>query len=111
MATIHRNEEYRSLERSEERQSEDASSDSRLTHEHIKTVFIRRREMLSSIEAVIGADFYEAIAAKVEYENNYLLTSFESDEEAREVKKRDIKILNSQYFIHKKLDPRQFLTL
>jgi len=71
---------------------------------HVEQVFARRKEMLLSIKMDISAALYEAISAKVDYENRFLLGIIESDAKMTETRKRLNRVLKSKYFVRKPLD-------
>ncbi len=71
---------------------------------HVEQVFARRKEMLLSIKLDIGRALFEAISAKVDYENQCLLGIIESDARMTETRKRLNKVLKSEYFVRRPLD-------
>lgn len=103
------NEKFHSSEMPKDTQEWNAVSDSHLTRAHVEAVFIHRKKMLSSIERDIRISLHEAISEKINYESTSLMKIVENDAKALNAKKRNNKILNTQYFIHKPLDTKNFL--
>ncbi len=70
----------------------------------VEAMFTQRKKMLFSIKTDIGAAFHEAIRAKVEYENRYLLGIIEIDAKMSKTRKLLNKTLKVEYFVQKPLD-------
>lgn len=70
----------------------------------IEQMFMQRKETLLSIKADIAPALYEAIAAKVEYERNFLRGVIETEAKISETRKRLNKTLKAEFFVQKPLD-------
>ncbi|PIR82139.1 hypothetical protein COU20_04035 [Candidatus Kaiserbacteria bacterium CG10_big_fil_rev_8_21_14_0_10_59_10] len=81
-----------------------AHSQGQLDPTRVIEIFSRRKEMLFSIEKDISAALYDAIRAKVEYENTVMLAMIEDDAQATETRRRLNTTLKAEYFAKKPLD-------
>ncbi len=104
MSIINTNERLQLPEMSHGTEVRDMLLDTHLTYAGVEHLFKRRKEMLSSIKADIEATLYEALCAKVDYENNSLLKIIESDAKIVDARKRLNKVLKAEYFVQKPLD-------
>ncbi|OGG64545.1 hypothetical protein A3C94_02765 [Candidatus Kaiserbacteria bacterium RIFCSPHIGHO2_02_FULL_55_17] len=109
MTYRNKNEGFHSPEIEGVTQERDAAVAPHLTRAQVEAVSVRRKKMLSTIEADIDARLYGAIRRKIDYESAFLRNLVEADRQALEIKKSAHKILDTQYFIHEPLDTRYFL--
>lgn len=84
---------------------------SSLTRERAEALFVSRQDMLASLREDIEPYFSEALGIKIGYEHTYLLELIASDAEAMTVRRKANTTLNANYFTHKPLDTRHFLTI
>ncbi len=67
-------------------------------------MFEERSAMINSIDADISTSLLEALHKKIAYEQRSLNTLIEADEKRELVEKKRNKVLNSQFFVQKRLD-------
>lgn len=87
-----------------EEEAQDIFPHTRLTRARAEQLFKQREKMLSSVKADVGTAFYDALRAKINYENTSLVEIIESDARIMDVRKRLNKVLKSEYFVQKFLD-------
>jgi len=92
------------MERFKGKEMRQALPPKQLDPARVEQIFTQRKEMLRSIEMDIGAAFYDAIGAKVDYENRFLLGIIESDAKMTETRKRLNRVIKAEYFVQKPLD-------
>ncbi|RJQ34426.1 hypothetical protein C4568_02575 [Candidatus Parcubacteria bacterium] len=74
--------------------------------QHIEELRASRSEMLASIAGDISRDFREVLEKKLAYEHETLAKIAEEDAEVAERKAAEKMILNTHYFVQKKLTPQ-----
>ncbi len=92
------------MERFRGKETREVLPQKQLDPARVEQMFTQRKERLFSIKGDIGAALYEAIRAKVEYENSFLLGVIETDAKIAETRKRLNKTLKAEYFVQKPLD-------
>lgn len=92
------------MERFRRKETREVLSQKQLDPARVEQMFTQRKEKLLSIKGDIAPALYEAIRAKVEYENNFLLAVLETDAKMAETMKRLNKTLKAKYFLQKPLD-------
>lgn len=101
---INTSETLRGVERFKAKEARDTLPQNQLDPVRVEQMFTQRKEKLFSIKGDITPVLYEAIRAKVEYENNFLLGVIETDTKMSETRKRLNKTLKAEYFVQKSLD-------
>ncbi|MDE1925088.1 MAG: hypothetical protein KGH79_02825 [Patescibacteria group bacterium] len=101
---ISRNEKLRSVERFSAEEEHIENTHRRLDTQDVERLLMRQAEMLLAIEHDVSPAVFDALYAKIEYENRFLLDIIVSDTEATRAKKRLNRTLKADYFIQKHFD-------